>query len=937
MTSSSQNPSVARPAGSSPTGGNPGGASTSSASTASRSLANGQAAGCALDERGPARLRRRARLAALGRLLRTAAGVAALCIVVSGTVVSCAGTRAPRFELHTGVAPAPAAVEAFREVRAALRERAVLAADDPRSVRLTTEVDGRIDAALERAALAAPDWVAPQRLLDDRARALLDGPRALAERRARLRDPNFDAGDLYLAGRLEEAAGSRRFPMAVTLDSELAWPHHALSVDRELAGDLPAAVPHQARALERANGGFESALFGRRLALLLRRTGRTDDAVTVLRTVVDDPRLGEIDQLEVTLDLVELELGFDRSAADRELGLRRALGAIASGRTSRAETASLIRRLEFSSRARSDAAFLIELELALRQHALFTGDEPLFDDLRSRGAYAAAIALQSEPVGEGPTNDVWVELERAFGAGPVAMLEALDRWIDGLPDQALDGDGTPADPRLAALLELARRADFDVAEQRVQLAEACLDCGWLGPATALARAVDRAADPATVARARDVERHALAAESLLAEIARLLESVLGEEKVFEIGDVPLADWDDLALPKAVPPKLELAQLLERIGQLVERYAGAIGWEDEGLGAEVTSSPVLRFGPFGAVLVPGPVFAARDEVLGVGAAGERVPGLADVLDRLGRMALFGQPPFGDVDGTVLRRLLAAERSGEHLGTPWSGMVILCEGVDAVGRRSRSGLSISGAALHEGYWVDVGAQRGVLEIWRGWQQVLAARGSDWARGRLDAFQMPLDLGAGGVQRFERARLAPSLLAAHALRVAVLLERAAGGTPDAASDLVTLTELIQVVGNHEEGHLTDRTRFLPLTKNPLGIAAIAIGEGFSPLGLERRLEYRAQLVSLATVPDPRLPLVDLLEAAAVDARIETVHAHAYRKLLADLLVAWNEALERDPKAWPAVRRDCYLMYQLHRLAPEEVRALAMVLARREGLVAE
>ncbi|QDU85194.1 hypothetical protein Pla163_23220 [Planctomycetes bacterium Pla163] len=886
----------------------------------------------------------RASLHALGRLLRTAAGVTALCLVVSSTLGSCSGTRASRLGSPTKLAPAPAAVEAFREARAALRERATVTARDRDAARTVAEIDARIDAALERAASAAPDWVAPQRLLDDRARAQLDGPRALAERRARLRGADYGAADLYLAGRLEEAAGSVRFPMAVALDRSLSWPHHALSVDRELAGDLRAAVAHQARALDRANGGYEVALFARRLASLLRRTGRAGDGVTVLRGVLDDVRLGAIDRLEVSLDLVELELAFDRTEADRELGLRRALGLIASGLTGRSETANVVRRLSLSPKARSDAAFLTDLELALRRHPTYANDEELFDELRARGVHSVVVALERglAPVDAAvplpPTGDVWVDLERAFAAGRDATLAALDRLIDELPDQVLDADGALADPRLAALVATARATDFDAPLGRVELAEACLRCGWIGPASALARDVDRAAEPALVERARTVERRALAAEALLAELARLLESILGEETVFDIGAVPLADWDDLGPPKAVSSKLDLDELLARIGELVERYAAAIGWDDEDLGAAVAKSPVLRFGPFGAVLVPGPVFVARDEFLGVGAAGERVPGLADVLDRLGRMALLGQPPFGEVDGTVLRRLLATERSGEHLGMPWSGMVILCEGVDAVGRRSRSGLSISGAALHEGYWVDVGSQRSVLATWRGWQRLVTERGSDWARERLESFQLPLDLGAGGVERFERARLAPSLLAAEALRVAVLLERAQARPTDAPADadLVTLTELIQVVGNHEEGHLTDRTRFLPLTKNPLGIAAIAIGEGFSPLGLERRLEYRAQLVSLATVPDPRLPLVDLLEAAAVDARLETVHAHAYRRLLGDLLELWNERLERDPDAWPTVRRDCYLMYQVHRLAPSELHELALELARREGLVA-
>jgi len=155
----------------------------------------------------------------------------------------------------------------------------------------------------------------------------------------------------------------------------------------------------------------------------------------------------------------------------------------------------------------------------------------------------------------------------------------------------------------------------------------------------------------------------------------------------------------------------------------------------------------------------------------------------------------------------------------------------------------------------------------------------------------------------------------------------ERADGG------EAVTLDDLIEVVAVHEEGHLCDRTRFLPLTRDPLGMFALAAGEGFSPLGIERRLEYRAELVALACVSDPRLVLVELLEAAEVDTRIETVHAHAYREILADLLAEWNRTLRATPD--PRVRLDHYLLHQVHLLGPEELRALALPLARREGLV--
>jgi len=878
--------------------------------------------------------------------LRSALLSTAVALVVAAFVASCTSARGV---LPSGPAPAPppAAVEAFDDARRLVREQA-LAAGEERGA--TDARDAAVRAALEAAIEADPRWVAPRRLLDERDRARLDGARALSRRRAALTDGEVRADELYLAGRLEEAAGAVRFPQAIALDPTLAWPHHALSVDREIVGDLRGALTHEARAVARAYGGYELALFARRHANLLARTGQRDRALALLRGVLDDARPSRLDRHEVALDLVELEVAFESSAADRERGVRRALALCASPLTSRGEVATLLRTLSLTLVTRTELALRFDIEAALREHPDFADDDAFFDALRRRGTLAAA-RLVLPPV-EG--DDPWARLLASFEAG--AFAAGVDTWVAALPAQARV-DGAPADARLAALVVRARATDATDAGARLDLAEACLAAGWIEPALAIVRATDGAGASAAVAptdadagvdadagtRARDLERRAMAARVVLDEIGAVLDASLGGEPVFEPVP-PLAvpgDGDDpfgVDAPVAVVGRdLDLDALLEQVARIVERRGPELGWDAVPGPDAIRASPALRFGPFGVVLVPGPVFAARDEELGVGTAGEVVPGVAVLFDRLGRMALFGQPPFAPVDGTVLRRLAAYEASGEHLGVPWSGMVILCDGVEAISARSRSGLAISGAALHEGYWVDAAAERARLERWRAWQRELERRGADWARERIAATRLALDLGAGGDPRFERARLAPSLGAAQVLQLAVLLERSEDGSVRDGGDLVALGELVEVVATHEEGHLTDRTRFLPLGRNPLGIAALAASELFRPIEIERRLEYRAQLIALACVPDPRLALVDLLDAAAVDARVETVHAEAYRRILRDLLGEWNARLEADPEAWPEVDRGAYLLHQVHRLRPEEVRELAVALARREGLVRE
>ena len=90
----------------------------------------------------------------------------------------------------------------------------------------------------------------------------------------------------------------------------------------------------------------------------------------------------------------------------------------------------------------------------------------------------------------------------------------------------------------------------------------------------------------------------------------------------------------------------------------------------------------------------------------------------------------------------------------------------------------------------------------------------------------------------------------------------------------------------------------------------------------------------MSLCVSPDPRIPLADLCSAAENDGDGPLQHAEAYRGLLVALLAALDEEIERAPERWPAIDPERTLLHQLHRLAPEEIRALALRLARREGV---
>jgi hypothetical protein len=255
-----------------------------------------------------------------------------------------------------------------------------------------------------------------------------------------------------------------------------------------------------------------------------------------------------------------------------------------------------------------------------------------------------------------------------------------------------------------------------------------------------------------------------------------------------------------------------------------------------------------------------------------------------------------------------------------------------------RAGRQGADISGAALHEGYWVDIDALRREREPWIAAERQFLG---DSGRERLDRALATRGLALSTPRekipqrRAERCDIGMLLGEADRMRLAVLRDRAAHATAeDRNRGLVSLDELLEETTIHEEGHLCDRTRFLPLSQHLGRALMLFVSCGFSPSGVARRLEFRAQLIAVCEARDPRIPLVPVLRATeGADTGI-TPHAAAYRELLAGLIRELDNQLVRDPAAWPEIDPDFVLGHQLHRLPPESLRKLARALARREGL---
>jgi hypothetical protein len=491
----------------------------------------------------------------------------------------------------------------------------------------------------------------------------------------------------------------------------------------------------------------------------------------------------------------------------------------------------------------------------------------------------------------------------------------IEDWLAELPAVAIGADGLPRRAELRELVRAARAADADQA-----LGEALLAAGWFEEARGYASAL-AASDPEA---ALELDRRAGEASATIAGIGDLLAAVDAGQPWTAPGTERSRSTEGRAARARDGADLgSLERLLAALQALFALHAATPETVD------LVHSPRLAFGGFASIVHPGPTFSAEDEREGRGPRGGAVPGLAAELLRLGRFGIFGQSVGGGgPDGTVLRLLAFEPRSGEHLGRPFAGTAAWCEGTDVPSRPVRRGAAISGAALHEGFWIDVDVVRDDLAHWRGLERdfldgteadggaratrALAVRGPELAPdAELEELAAPL-LGLGAGDR---------------IRLALLAER-----PARPGGRVTLEELLEATAKHEEGHLVDRARFLPLTRDPLGALALLARAGFRPAGVARLLEARAELVALASANDPRLVLADCADALEGVNGV-TPHGQAYAGLMRSFL----ELLARDIERYPSIDPRHPLVFQLHCLGPEEVRTLATELARREDVAGQ
>lgn len=747
---------------------------------------------------------------------------------------------------------------------------------------------------------AEPGWLAPRRLLDDLRRAALLGPWVWAEHDAAWR-ASGDADAAYLLGRLETgAAALERFEDAVAKEPRHLWAWHGIA--------------WQAGA-ERPDGRAARAFLAS-LQLIEDHHELMSVAMARVRRLESHGRFDAARQLAE--DVLELP-GWD--AADRATWRATALRMDLRERSGTLELE--VDGGQMSFRRAPDPERAGQLEAALE---LIDAGSDLPD---SEALVLASVVLTAEL--EPSRLELLTALQRALAgrtsALAVARRERYAKQLDGLVLGALvspgpDGLGSLDDTEWRAALALAR-GDFGawLAAWRERLPDfvraADLEVAegvWVrAPIAALLHDASLADDPRRLA--------ATLAEAGWIEAADAVRVRLGPEPVGARTGEP---GGDAALRELVGTKREALAAWKRIWQRTGGEDGELAVLMEELAAlaerldvphDVRGSALERYAGLAGIVLPGPRFAARADA-------PSLPGLAAWAFELGRLAQLGFQG-GSSDGT-LRSVVALEYvRGEHLGAPYEGTVFWCQGVDVPGSYERAGAQIAGAALHPGYWVDLEVVRDMTAEW-------ALRGAAFAhlvdRARIggELFPEPPACGRGA-----EAWRVPLLGEGDRLALAVQRDRGP----------VRFEELLEYTAVHEEGHLVDRARFLPLGEHWPAVARFLIEANFSGQRIMERLEYRAELVALCVLDEPRIALAEVLghvDAGEAGGGGATPHASGYAWLLRDLTALAAERVRgAEGGTWGGLRAGAYVRWQWHRIEPEALRELALELAAAEGLV--
>lgn len=730
---------------------------------------------------------------------------------------------------------------------------------------------------------ADPTWLAPRRLLDDLDRSALLGPWLYADHLNAWRTEG-DADAAYLLGRLETGrAALARFEAAIEADPRHLWAWHGLAWETGAKSVDGRSARAFIASLQLIDDHQELMSVAMARVRRLETVARYKAAEQLVTDVMELPGWDPVDRQIWAATLLRLRLRAESDTLRVEIDD----GQMSFKRTANPEATALW----FDVLAMLDASSGLP-------------------DAEALTLVSAALAADVDRTRVAKLSAIQRALEGRDSTRAVRRRELMRKEIDGIVLGALIPPGPDGLGNLDPL-------EFDAARAFARGDLATWLTTWRERLPDFVRSAS-AAEHAGVWVRPAVAR--LVAEEGLADDPLALASALAEAGWFQAAGALLARWDgDAQLRARVDTGRETLAEWKRLwdatgsdGETLRGYLRRLQDLADAQGVEVTlgASPIEDHWGFAGLILPGPRLLPD-------ATAAELPGLARWAADLGRLALLGHQGSA-TDGT-LRSVIALEYiRGTHLGAPFDGTVFWCQGVDVPSRFERAGAPIAGAALHPGYWIDIEVVRDMWKLW-----------SDLERSYAHLLEVPrpFPLPPASPRGDETAKV-PLLGEGTRLSLAVMR----------APEPVTFEDFLNHTKVHEEGHLIDRARFLPISKHWGRALRFLVEANFSVPRLMQRLEYRAELVAMCSIDDPRLALalvldhVEVSEGEAGDAL--TPHASGYGRLLADLAELAAERVRAEGN-WGGLREAAYLRWQWHRIEPEALRELALELARAEGLV--
>jgi hypothetical protein len=137
----------------------------------------------------------------------------------------------------------------------------------------------------------------------------------------------------------------------------------------------------------------------------------------------------------------------------------------------------------------------------------------------------------------------------------------------------------------------------------------------------------------------------------------------------------------------------------------------------------------------------------------------------------------------------------------------------------------------------------------------------------------------------------------------------------------------DLAAEVGIHEDAHLVDAARHLPVGRHAFRNLGLALRRGFSTSEILAFLERNAQLTAIAEGPAPLAALASCCAALGDPG----VHATAYQEIVQGMVNEIHASRERYPEIDP----ERVIVQQLHHLPEAKVRELGRILLERWGLL--